>query len=44
MSMIQYFTGGIGITSGIGFQFTHKDGELGVDIRIAGIHIYAGKK
>jgi RHS repeat-associated protein len=36
--------GGIGITNGIGFQFANKDGKIGIDIRVFGIHAYIGKK
>jgi RHS repeat-associated protein len=36
--------GGIGLSNGIGFQFTNNNGEFGIDIRAFGIHVSVGKK
>jgi RHS repeat-associated protein len=36
--------GGIGLSNGVGFSFKNMDGEIGIDIRALGIHVYAGKK
>jgi RHS repeat-associated protein len=36
--------GGIGLSNGIGFQFTNNYGEFGIDIRAFGIHAYIGEK
>jgi hypothetical protein len=35
---------GIGLSNGIGFQITNMNGKVGIDIRVLGIHAYAGKK